>query len=365
MLISNQNLQQYRLLVSIPCLGEFKTLPATLQSLETNDLLDETLVTVVVNNRKGAPETEDNQKMLQWLREYQGKLNLAWVDHSSPGSELPEKRGVGLARRCGFEYSSKHIHDDGIFIWLDGDTIVQDNYLKAIDDFYKNSDYQAGWVRFSHSTSDSVEENQAIKMYERHMAYYVRGLQYAGSVYAFPTIGSTVTSTARAYFKAGGVNAKRMAGEDFYFMQQLVKTGTSVGCIDQTEIYPSPRVSTRVPFGTGKAVGDILQNGNYMTYHPSCFEYVKEFIALVTKDYFASVEGIQKLVGSRLDEWLELNNFYKSWSKVQDNCKSKEQIAHQFICWFDAFRILKLIHWLTEHYYPEIDINELDGKEFS
>ena len=62
-----------------------------------------------------------------------------------------------------------------------------------------------------------------------------------------------------------------MAGEDFYLLQQLSKTGCKISMIEKAFVYPSDRHSERVPFGTGKAVGDIIENGNWQTYHPNCY----------------------------------------------------------------------------------------------
>ena len=62
---------------------------------------------------------------------------------------------------------------------------------------------------------------------------------------------------AHAYARQGGMN-RRQAGEDFYFMQKLVD-GEQVENIAEATVFPSARLSHRVPFGTGKALSDAVE----------------------------------------------------------------------------------------------------------
>lgn len=60
---------------------------------------------------------------------------------------------------------------------------------------------------------------------------------------------------------------RRRASEDFYFLQALMRGGrlTELG---STRVLPSPRVSQRVPFGTGRAIEAELNTHGcaYLTY---------------------------------------------------------------------------------------------------
>ena len=101
----------------IPALAEMAHLPLTIESLSNSmpaDILDDTLVLVVVNNRPpglgGAAnqielmeQIDDNAHTLKWLENISQNvaLPLAWIDASSPGHELPHWGGVGLARKIG------------------------------------------------------------------------------------------------------------------------------------------------------------------------------------------------------------------------------------------------------------------------
>ncbi len=80
---------------------------------------------------------------------------------------------------------------------------------------------------------------------------------------------------AKTYAKVGGMN-RRKAGEDFYFMHKIMPQG-EFSEINQTCVFPSCRVSDRVPFGTGRAQTEWLREGKVEleTYSPKVFEDLK------------------------------------------------------------------------------------------
>ncbi|HUH66734.1 MAG TPA: hypothetical protein VLZ07_09880, partial [Syntrophales bacterium] len=134
----------YRQAVVIPALAESDYLPLTIESLsqsEPAELLNDTLILVVVNNRPPGSggdndnelwqQIEDNSRTLKWLEEKSKDTNLqlAWIDASSPGNEMPPRGGVGLARKMGCdsvlallaELSTPVPLDDFVFFSLDAD----------------------------------------------------------------------------------------------------------------------------------------------------------------------------------------------------------------------------------------------------
>ena len=119
----------------------------------------------------------------------------------------------------------------------------------------------------------------AICCYEIFLRAYVMGLSFAGSPYAFHAIGSTMACTAQAYVDVRGMN-RRTAAEDFHFLNKLAKIG-SIGVIETTTVFPSPRPSKRVPFGTGQRVLRFMTGGTdeYRLYDPRIFEILREWLA--------------------------------------------------------------------------------------
>ena len=155
----------------------------------------------------------------------------------------------------------KKIGYNGIIAGLDADTTVAENYLYEINHFFINTNNQAASIHFEHPIN-GYDYNQfnyeQIIYYELHLRYYKNALQYLELPFAFHTIGSAFALTAKAYARQGGMN-RRKAGEDFYFINKLIK-GEKFGEINKTMVVPSPRISERVPFGTGRAILDASKN---------------------------------------------------------------------------------------------------------
>jgi len=266
--------------VAIPAIEEQAHLFKTLDFLAQNppDQFARTLVICVVNNRRpalAAPDSvRDNQETLAQLRKATdaGPLRLAYIDASSPGFELPDKAGVGLARKIGLDWGLAVLSESsgGALVCLDADTRVEPDYLGVVRAAFARPGAWAAVIDYAHDEPETHAEAAAVLCYELFLRYHVLGLEYAGSPYAFPTIGSTMACTTAAYVAVAGMN-QRQAGEDFYFLQQLAKTGP-VRRIDETTVHPSPRPSWRVPFGTGQRVRRFIANSRdeYRLYDPRC-----------------------------------------------------------------------------------------------
>ena len=100
-----------------------------------------------------------------------------------------------------------------------------------------------------------------------------------------------------------------MAGEDFYLLQQLSKTGCKIEMIEEAFVFPSDRVSDRVPFGTGKAVRDIVESGRWLTYDDRCYRDLGQLLEVVKKGISNSAADILK---KRARELCKL----VSWQKI-------------------------------------------------
>jgi hypothetical protein len=356
----------------IPALAESDCLFETLASLAANppEYLERFLALVVVNNRKETSQADrdDNQRTLSRLiagsREFP-HLNLAWVDAASTGLELPAKGGgVGLARRIGLDLALTRLDfkgDDPILICLDADTQVEPAYLPAIVAHFQSTDCGGAVIPFLHRPGASREEQKAIDRYELFLRSYVLGLSLAGSPYAFHTVGSAMACSAKAYIRMGGMN-RREAAEDFYFLQQLHRT-SGVAQVRGTTVYPSPRPSHRVPFGTGRSVSRSLDGDRQaiMFYHPRCYAILGEWLELVSAHPCADAPFLLEEAGSiepLLAEYLELTGFPAAWDGLRKNNRNKEMMIRSFHCWFDALKTMKLIHHLSAASYPRCSPEE-------
>ena len=360
---------KFRAVVAIPCCNEFDTLPETLKSLEvagaTGKVRDDVLVVVNVNQR-ASMDNQNNLATLKWLEEFETPLQLAWLDHVNEGRAYPEKFGVGLARHQCCTVGMSFVDDAAPIISLDADSPVDPNYFRAIFDYMRrHPTFQAGHVNFKHRHCGTADEKLAIGIYEQHLKRHRQKLEDAKSPHAWYAIGSTIVCTKQAYIKSGGYHVRRMAGEDFYLLQQLSKIGCKIEMIEESLVFPSDRVSDRVPFGTGKAVGDIVETGRWLTYHDHCYRDLGQLLDVVENGVSNSAADILKKVPESCASWLVGRKFESVWPKLRNNSRDNEMLLHRFHEWLDAFQTLKLIHFLSDNAYPReaMEINRVDSDD--
>ncbi len=377
--------RNYRRAVVIPALAEREHLPLTIESLSSSvpaDILHDTLILVVVNNRPPElgdaanqielmEQIDDNARTLNWLENKREDIvpPPTWIDASSPGHELPPWGGVGLARKIGCDsvlafllgLSRPSALEDFVFFSLDADTIVSPNYLEIAGRELCNSGCTGGVISFKHQEADSPESQAAIDEYEAFLNYYVAGLRWAGSPYAFHTIGSCLCFTARGYVRANGFAAHRRAGEDFYFCMELAKTG-AICEIEKTMVFPSARISRRVPFGTGKHMVEATINGRkpLLAYDFRVFVCLRELLAAVSTHTEEGAPRIfAELKNPATREFLENRGFPDIWERFQRQYKTRDALLDAFHRWFDGFVTLKYIHRLTEKEWPRRPLEEI------
>jgi hypothetical protein len=354
------NVSKIKYAVVVPAIAEYDNIKRFLASFREQDqtYFPDTILLFVINNSSSSDNSvkDNNKRSLEYLRSVINTntyFNIGLIDASSPGNELPEKdAGVGLARKTGMDAVLKLFNneDNGLMICTDADCILADNYLTEIVNYFNKYDYKAAIVNFKHQLDDE-STNNAVICYEIFLRYYVLGLKFADSPFAFHTIGSSMVCTSGAYMDIEGMN-KRKAAEDFYFLEKLAKK-YKIGYISTTTVYPSSRGSWRVPFGTGQRVNRFLSKTHqeYVLYHPGCFKVLKEWHKIFfNNDIFPA--GIYLLkaekISRNLSEFLISQGFEEDWDNITKNLKSPSSVMKQKVRWFDGFRTLKLIHHLRD-----------------
>lgn len=348
--------------VVIPALAEFDSLFTTLDSLAANPpaSLARTLVVVVVNQRCDAPDElrQENLQTLGRLSAYAASspLNLGWVDAASPGLELPNRKGgVGMARKLGSDLALTQLAIDGFIAFLDADTLVQPDYLPALERHFADATAGAAVIPYCHQPGATSAQQAAIERYELYLRHYVLGLKLAGSPYAYHSIGSALAFRVAAYLRCGGMNL-RSAGEDFYLLQQLAKT-SGVARLQGTRVFPSARCSARVPFGTGEKVARLMEGEETAVsfYATECFQVLARWLQIVTTGLQRNGDALlQDLTETApaAAEFLRQAGFCESWGRLQANhCRDEQRLA-AFHEWFDALRTLRLIHHLSDVVWP-------------
>jgi len=351
--------------VVIPALAESDSLFATLQSLAQNprDVLSDFLILMVVNHRRDAPLSDklDNEHTLQRLAAgdpFLSGLLFAWVDAASKGLELPAKGGVGLARKIGFDLALTRLNyrqADPLLISLDADTLVRPDYLPSLRRHFQGAKVPGAVIPFCHQRGPTPEQDRAIRRYELFLRAYVLGLSRAGSPYAFHTVGSAMACRAGFYARMGGMNVRK-AGEDFYFLQHLAKTG-GIAQVKGTVVYPSARTSNRVPFGTGRSVSRLLgkEEGAILFYQKDCFQVLRDWLGLVAQNLKSEGEEIRERsekISVHLAGYLDNIRFIGVWHKLRRNFRDPPNLMSAFHGWFDGLKTMKLIHYLSARPIP-------------
>ena len=318
-------------------------------------------VIVLINNSESEIEEIKEQNLLTLKK----LLNLSKTYSNSNMHLIPvligdldsKHAGVGWARKLGMDLATqrfKTINFNGIIVGLDADTVVESNYFNSIYSFFLNNNFNAASIHFEHPVSgDSFSDIhlEQIIYYELHLRYYKNSLKYSNLPYSFHTIGSAFALTASAYARQGGMN-RRKAGEDFYFINKLIK-GEIFGEITDTKVIPSPRISYRVPFGTGRAILEGLntQRDLSLTYDFQSFEIIHSWINRIkNKDFKYENFSVKLKAYMGESEWV------KHHAMILNNTNSHENYLKFFYNIFDAFWILKFIHFLRDNYYSNTSL---------
>jgi hypothetical protein len=374
--------------VVIPALSETDSLFQTLASLAANPQsdLEKTIVICVVNNHRppiaGDEDIKDNQKALSILQSMvsgrsaplnlatgmlanldqiaRSRLRLGVIDASSPGVEIPDRDGgVGTARKIGMDEALRVIRSNaahgGLIGSLDADTLVDENYLPAVEGCFKRKEDPAAVTAYAHQKPDDLVLLAGICCYEIFLRAYVIGLSYAGSPYAFHSIGSTMVCTVQGYRDVRGMN-RREAAEDFHFLNKIAKIG-DIGVISETTVFPSFRPSPRVPFGTGQRMIRFLngKEDEYRIYDPRIFRILREWIDTMRENPDRNPETIlveARRIHESLWEYLRLSRFEEDWATIRKNARSIGHLQRQFRTWFDGLKTLRLVHHLSRTSFP-------------
>ncbi len=354
------------LVVVIPCFNE----PDLLGSLESLANCDPpgcaVEVIVVVNSSVSSGEEVrlQNQRTLEQAAEWARNRPEVHLLHFP---DLPAKHaGVGLARKIGMDEAARRLDDvrntEGVIVGFDADCRCQRNYLTCLEQHFRRHRRSPGCsIYFEHPLTGAAGSKleEAIVAYELHLRYYVQALRYAGFPYAHHTIGSCMAVRAEVYKKQGGMN-KRQAAEDFYFLHKIIPLGGFTDLVDTT-VFPSPRASDRVPFGTGKAVGDYLIGQQIRTYPLRAFLDLKQFFECLPELFQSGVNqlnGLPVFLPESIQTFLGSEAFVKVMKEIGENTASEAAFRKRFFHWFDGFRAMKFIHHARDRFYGQGNVAE-------
>ena len=353
-----------RLVVVIPALAEREGIGEVLGSLcRGSGRLSQMEVIVVVNNAADAPReiVEDNLETLRELAARRGDPFSIWtLDRASFGKALdPNEAGVGAARRIGMDLALRRLVQAGCpersaIACLDADSPVSSGYVDAVlAVFDAPSAPLAGICRCHHPLPGDPTLARAIVIYEIWLRYVEWGLRLCGSPYAFQTIGSCITTSPYGYALADGM-PPRQAGEDFYFLQKIVKLWGMGGArgreairpVEGAIVHPAARPSHRVPFGTGRALRRCLAEGlePYLQAEPpQAFGDLAALFSAVS-GAFEQPERLRAICAGRLWRFVETLGGMGLLTRLRENSPDGERFARAVHGRFDSLQVVRYAH---------------------
>ena len=356
------------MIVVIPAYLE-DDLKSTLDSLVACEEVEASIaILIVVNASAGSSENEikHQEETIKEIEKYncdKGNFNI----YAMKAFGLPKKHfGAGLARKIGMDAAVQHFsssnNEKGIVVSLDADSTVGANYFRKIQRFFKSDKNKACSIYFEHPIQGNEYDQavfSAIAQYELHLRYYVECLRYIGFPYAVHTVGSCFAFKAASYIAVGGMN-RRQGGEEFYFIQKLLQQG-GYGELNSTTVYPSPRMSSRVPFGTGPTIKKMVERNEreYMTYNLQCFLDLKVLIENIENYFKISPDTYEKEIlnlPGRVRSFLLNSDFYQELKPVNDNCSNVKVFKKRFFHVFNAFKLVKYVNYTHEHFMEKMPV---------
>jgi hypothetical protein len=299
-----------------------------------------------------------------------GTLLLA--DRAVEGHFLPEGQGVGLARKIGNDmalalYAAGRLSSP----WLhntDADTVLPRDYFEQIAAVSAGT--ACAIYFFDHEFEQDESLGEAARLYEISLRYYVLGLAWAGSPYAYQSMGSCLAIAPDAYAAVRGF-PKKNAAEDFYVLNKLAKVGR-IARLSGSPLLLQGRASDRVPFGTGRAVNDLVSNphalSNFRLYHPLVFAHLAGWLDVLNA-IARSGGQIERALGvlpqgspffrtDLLEDALRRLHAFEAIRKAVGKSGDEKTLRRHLHTWFDAFKTLKLLHALRDAGLPSLPWRE-------
>ncbi len=352
------------LIIVIPCFNEPDIL-TTLHSLnncKTPNMGVEILIIINAGIHHESFIKVQNKNTSTAIQEWKTNTNLNFDFHVIEANDLPKKHaGVGLARKIGMDEAVSRfdqIGHDGIIACFDADSTCESNYLTALETHFLTHPKTPGCaIPYAHPVDgDHFDEKiyAGIIYYELFLRYYNQGLHFCELPFAYHTVGSSMAIKSSAYQKQGGMN-KRKAGEDFYFLHKIISLGYFTE-LNSALVIPSPRTSDRVPFGTGKAINDWINTDEetYLTYDFRIWEILKNFVSIIPllqeKD-LKDLDFYKNETSQVMIRFLEEQSFASDLNEIRKNATHPKSFQKRFFVWFNAFRVLKLVHFLRDHQF--------------
>lgn len=336
-------------------------------------------IVVVINASESAPTPiiRQNEKSVADLQQWiSGHRDDTFRLHLIIDNAMPEKHaGVGLARKLGMDFAAQQLVDrgreDGILLCFDADCTCDRNYLVAVHQHFLSHPKSTGCsIYFEHPMEFDDHQTalmEGIVQYELHLRYMKLALRDTGFPYAFHTVGSSMAVRAWAYLRQGGMN-RRKAGEDFYFLQKVFQLGGFTE-LAATRVIPSPRISDRVPFGTGRAMGVWTKEKSteYLTYHPNAYHALNWLFSRINQgNWLNDLASVSVLNTAPLPmrEFLGEQGLASKIAEIRTHTSTDQSAVRRFYAWFNNFMVVRYLNDTHQKHYQKIPVIEACERYF-
>lgn len=329
--------------IALPAMDEAFSMPHIVNAVLAQTWQNLTLVICVNQPEKywDIPEKqhicEANQATLSYLKGLQDK-RVVIIDKSSRGKGWNEQfYGVGAARRTLMDYIVEKAKDWDIIISVDADTEYGATFVDSVcRNFHAHPDAYGISIPYYHRLCGDEALDRAMLRYETYMRAYAINAWRIKSPYCFTALGSAIAVPVWAYKKTGGLTPK-LSGEDFYFLQKIVKRGRLLHWNEEW-VYPATRFSDRVFFGTGPALIKGVSGSweSYPIYHSRLFENISSV-------YTSFDTLFEKDIPTLLDDFFRDTMGELPWAKLRTNFKTKGHFVRACYEKFDGLRMLQYL----------------------
>ncbi|MDZ7782752.1 MAG: hypothetical protein U5K56_07375 [Halioglobus sp.] len=287
---------------------------------------------------------------------------------------LPKAHGVGLARKTGCDialrWRAAGAIDSDWICCTDADARLPSSYFEQLAGAPPTA--SACVFPFRHIPAGRQRIDDATALYELRLHHYVLGLEYAGSPYAWHSLGSSLAVRAQAYAHCRGF-PRRSGAEDFYLLNKLAKLG-DIARLRGDCVQIASRPSRRVPFGTGPAVQAIAATGESearhaaLFYHPDTFTALRAVLCATAQTASDHNTGLREQLAEQdlapgllratrdVLRALDIDNALAHCHRQRSTGAGFLRHFHQ---WFDGFRTLKFIHGLRDAGWPNQPLSAL------
>ena len=214
---------------------------------------------------------------------------------------------------------------------------------------------------FFHSDTHSRDQPSRKRhlLFECRLHHYTSGLAFAKSRYAFPTLGSLIGVRAEAYARFAGCLSAPLERTSI-FSTNSPKSGTS--CRSEAKRSGS-LIDNLIGFRLAPVLrctrlSAICKRTRWPTFYaPASFQTLGLLLSALNQ--ITLPEQLGELQDPAIKHYIESTQLVGQLSNLKQSTPSHTQFQRAVDAWFDGFRQLKFIHFLRDHWHPQVPLNQV------